>query len=51
MLNWYIDQYTWWFLQLYFLPYRMPELHSDVDRMVSSISTNGARWANLCKPN
>jgi len=51
MLNWYIDYYTWLLLQWYFLPYRIPSIHSDADKWVSQVSLNGVRWANLCKPN
>lgn len=37
------------FLYWYFLPYMIAG-NSDVDKWVTSVSTNGARWANLCKP-
>ena len=36
-----IDSYVWWFLKLYFLPYRFLEIGSDVDRFVSQSSLNG----------
>jgi len=36
-----IDFYVWWFLQLYFLPYRLPEYGSEVDRVISQYSLNG----------
>lgn len=51
VLTWYIDQCTWLFLQLYFLPYRTPSLHNEVDQWVQQVSLNGVRWSNLCKPN
>lgn len=46
-----IDYGVWMLLQWYFLPYRMPGLMGETDKWVSSVSMNGARWANLCKPN
>jgi hypothetical protein len=51
IMNWYIDQWTWCFLQLYFLPFRMPSIMGETDKWVSSVSMNGARWANMCRPN
>jgi hypothetical protein len=42
---------VWWFLQLYFLPYRFPEYGSEVDAWISQFSLNGAKASNLCKPN
>ena len=41
IINQLIDNYVWWFLQIYFLPYRLPEFGSDVDRVVSQYSLNG----------
>jgi len=41
ILNTLIDTYVWWFLQLYFLPYRLPEYGSEVDRVISQYSLNG----------
>jgi len=41
ILDTVIDAYVWWFLQLYFLPYRLPELGSEVDRFISQYSMNG----------
>jgi hypothetical protein len=38
------------FVYWYFTPYMIAG-NSDVDEWVSSVSMNGARWANLCKPN
>jgi hypothetical protein len=50
IIDWYIDQYIWWSLQLYFLPYRLPEYGGDVDKWVSTFSLNGIKSSNLCKP-
>jgi hypothetical protein len=41
IVNKLIDAYVWWFLQLYFLPYRLPEFGSDIDRVISQYSLNG----------
>jgi hypothetical protein len=51
VLDWWIDQSVWWLLQWWFLPHRLISSGSDVDRWVSQVNLNGARWANLCKPN
>jgi hypothetical protein len=50
VLDWYLDQYMWYMMQVYFAPYRLPDLFSDADKWVASVSTNGARWPNLCRP-
>ena len=45
-----IETSMWWFLQLYFLPYRLPEYGSEVDKFISVYSLNGVKSFNLCKP-
>ena len=50
-MNPLIDYGVWMLLQWYFLPYKMPSIMGETDKWVSSVSMNGARWANLCKPN
>ena len=40
-VDWYIDRCTWWFLQWYFLPYRMPEYGGEVDQWIRVYSLNG----------
>jgi hypothetical protein len=37
----YINTMTWWFLQWYFLPYRMPEFGGEVDQWIRMYSLNG----------
>jgi len=49
IINRLIDTYVWWALQMYFLPYRLPEYGSEVDRWISLYSLNG-RKSNLCRP-
>jgi hypothetical protein len=47
-VDWYIDQLTWWFLQMYFARYRVPEQAGDFEKFVGSFSTNGIKTKNLC---
>jgi hypothetical protein len=47
-VNWWLDCTVWTYVNLWFLPYRMPGLHSDVDKFVSQFTLNGIR-SNLCK--
>ena len=48
-VNWYLDCTTWTFLNLWFLPHRMPGLHSDVDKFVSQFTLNGIKSSNICR--
>jgi len=50
-VNWWWDCTAYTFLNLWFLPYRMPSIHSDVDKFVSQFTLNGIKAANICKPN
>ena len=50
VLDWYMDALTWWMIQWYFAPYKLPEIMGDTDQWVQQVSLNGARWSNLCKP-
>jgi hypothetical protein len=50
MLNYFIDQYAWYFLQMYYLPFKIPALMGETDKWVSAVSLNGIRSSNLCKP-
>ncbi len=49
--NWYWDCVAHTFLNLWFLPYRMPGIHSDVDKWVSQFTLNGIKATSLCNPN
>ena len=49
-VNWSLDCATWTFLNLWFLPHRMPGLHSDVDKFVSQFTLNGIKASNTCRP-
>jgi gliding motility-associated-like protein len=48
--NWWMDCATWTYLNLWFLPHRMPGLHSDVDKFVSQFTLNGIKSSNICRP-
>lgn len=50
-MNSLIDYSVWMFLQWCFLPYKMPSIMGETDKWVSSVSMNGARWANMYRPN
>lgn len=49
-INWYCDCATWSCLNFWYLPYRMPEIHSDVDKFVSQFSLNGIKAGTICQP-
>ncbi len=49
-VNWYWDCVAHTFLNIWFIPFRMPELHSDVDKFVSQFSLNGIKATNICRP-
>ena len=51
LVNAIVDYQLWLFLQLYYAPYTLASKGDDVDKWISSLSLNGARWSNLCKPN
>ena len=37
------------FIYWYYFPYYLAG-NDEVDKWITSVSTNGARWSNLCKP-
>ena len=49
-VNNYLDMWSWWFLHTWFLPFKMPSIHSDADKFVSQFTLNGIKAANLCQP-
>lgn len=49
IIDWYIDQYIWWALHMYFLPYRMPGYGGDIERFIGTVSLNGIKTTNLCR--
>ena len=50
LLDCWIDAYTWWWLNLWFAKYRIPEQAGDFEKFIGSFSLNGVKSANLCKP-
>jgi hypothetical protein len=50
-INCYIDYCTWWFLQMWFAKYRIPEQAGDFERFVGSFSLNGVKARSICGPN
>lgn len=47
-VNWYWDCASYTFLNLWFLPYRVPSIHSDVDKWVSQFTLNGIKSTSIC---
>ncbi len=48
-VNNYVDAWAWWMLHLWFLPFKVPSIHSDADKFVSQFTLNGIKASNLCK--
>lgn len=48
-VNNYIDSWAWWTLQIWYLPFKIPSMHSEADRWVSQFTLNGIK-SNLCRP-
>jgi hypothetical protein len=46
--DWWIDQWVWVTLQMYFAPYRMMG-NSELEQFMQQFTLNGIR-PNLCKP-
>lgn len=49
LANWYWDCMAYTFLNLWFLPHRIPSLHSDADKWVSQFTLNGIKSTSICK--
>lgn len=50
MVGYMIDEYVRMMLNLYFAPYYVIGKSDEVGEWVSSFSTNGMKWANICNP-
>lgn len=53
IMNNYLDMWTWWLLQTWYMPFKIPALHNDAEKFVSTFTLNGARAArawNMCRP-
>ena len=49
-VNWYWDSVAYTLLNIWFIPFRMPELHSEADKWVSQFTLNGIKAGNVCRP-
>ena len=49
-INQAFDSWMWIMLKLAYAPYNLPDQFNDVDKWVSSVNLNGARWSNICRP-
>jgi hypothetical protein len=38
-------------IKLMYAPYDLPAQLGDAEAWVKSVSLNGARWSNICRPN
>ena len=47
-INFYVDNWAWWTLHLWYLPFKVPSVYSEADRWVSQFTLNGIRRTNLC---
>ena len=45
-----VETYMWWFLQIWFAKYKIPEQAGDFEKFMGSFSLNGVKSSNLCKP-
>jgi hypothetical protein len=45
-----IDAWVWWWLNLWFAKYKIPEQAGDFEKFVGSFSLNGIHRKNLCRP-
>ena len=41
LVNSWIDNYTWWWLNLYFSKYEIPQQAGDFEKFIGSFSLNG----------
>ena len=49
-INQMFDSWMWVMLKMAYAPYSLPDQFNDVDKWVSSVNLNGARWGSVCKP-
>lgn len=47
---WYWDCVSWNVLNWWYLPYRIPGVQSEVDKLVSQVTLNGIKAINICQP-
>ena len=51
MVNWYIETCMWGFTQIWAAPYRMPGKMGEIEQWTKTVSLDGMRSFNMCKPN
>jgi hypothetical protein len=45
-----INAQMWIMLNIWFLPYKLPGMFGDIEEVISSVTLNGIKSSNLCKP-
>jgi hypothetical protein len=50
-VNCYVETCVWSFMQIWAAPYRLPGNMGEIERWTQTVSLNGIRSSNLCKPN
>ena len=50
IMNNYLDMWAWCFLHTWYMPFKMPSLHNDAEKFVSTVTLNGAKAWNICRP-
>jgi hypothetical protein len=44
------DNWMWIMVKMMYAPYNLPSQLGDAERWAAEVNLNGARWANLCRP-
>ena len=52
--NYFVDQmfdgWMWIMIKMMYAPYGLPAQIGEAEDWARNVSLNGARWANLCRP-
>jgi len=48
--NQMFDSWMWIMVKMMYAPYNLPSQLGDAERWAAEVNLNGARWANLCRP-
>ncbi|CAB5214813.1 hypothetical protein UFOVP190_273 [uncultured Caudovirales phage] len=46
-----MNMQVWLMLNIWFLPYKLPGMLGDIEEVVRSVTLNGIKSSNPCKPN
>jgi hypothetical protein len=49
-INWYVETCMWNFMQLWAAPYHLPGKMGEIEKWTQTVSLNGIRSSNICKP-